>query len=126
MIPVLLGVGAAWGLKKALTNECRDCGATLYSSSTLCDGCREDRREARLRKEAEDKRNAEIEKGIQEYQDRQEKYFTNKYDVDIVYDETSVIIYNNYDFEDEIEVLSIEADRLQEIRRELEEMRDAL
>jgi len=126
MIPVLLGAGAVWGLKKALTNECRDCGTTLYSSSTLCDSCREDRREARLRKEAQEKRNAEIEKSIQEYQDRQEDYFDNKYKVYIIYDETSVIVCDNHDFEDEIEALSIEADELQELRRELEEMRDAL
>jgi len=88
---------------------------------------REERAKRRARQRAIDEANSKIEKEIQRYKNRREDYFQDRYDIDISFSKEKISnIFENKNFAQEIEALSIEADELQELRRELEEMRDAL
>jgi len=102
-------------------------GGLAYLGSDDSDGDDDYEREERAKRRAINEANSKIEKEIQRYKNRREDYFKDKYNANISFSRARILkLIENKNFVQEIEALSIEADELQELRRELEEMRDAL
>lgn len=132
-IPFLIAgaIAAAVGTAVATSEECNRCGDTFWSSDCnyYCDDCCSDRRnEAR----AEAARNTEREKNneivmekIEGYQARMVSNIEDKYHVELGIEKANIkILFESNNFKDSILELETKASELNQLRKEIEGMKN--